>query len=492
MIRHARGSALGRISNERGLAIMYLAVVLTCLCLFTGLAVDSGRGYVVKAQLTKAVDGAALGAARALNSGDPRAEAVRIFRANFPPGFLGTNVSPDPTTASDFFNLRTEAQSGRNIVTVKADAVLPTTFMQLANLNEMRVSALGEATRRMVDLSLVLDVSSSIGSRWSAVRDAARAFINGFAASHDRLALITFGNGADVLDEMNQARGFQKATVISHVPNTLPGGSTLMVEGLYRGWDELRTVPPGQQSGLRVIVLFTDGASNGVPGFYDVRPAVARNLRTYDFPKVFPDPDNQTWNDPVIGGLFDTETGATDPGAQTRVLDYRNYQCGAPVSNCLGNVQWLPINNRTAHTHRRSAGIPTSFPFFSAALTVDGQRQDLARPLTNLTGGRYPAHLHNINNAARNVLEIIANEARNDNGDYKIRIYTIGMGELVRYQLGTRRETSESLLMRVANDARSPDFNNTQLEGKYYYAATEADVGPAFQALQNQIIRLSK
>src|SRR5919112_897620 len=101
MIRHARGSALGRISNERGLAIMYLAVVLTCLCLFTGLAVDSGRGYVVKAQLTKAVDGAALGAARALNSGDPRAEAVRIFRANFPPGFLGTNVSPDPTTAAD-------------------------------------------------------------------------------------------------------------------------------------------------------------------------------------------------------------------------------------------------------------------------------------------------------------------------------------------------------------------------------------------------------
>ena len=41
-----------------------------------------------------------------------------------------------------------------------------------------------------------------------------------------------------------------------------------MVEGLYRGWDELRSVPNGQQSGLRVIVLFTDGASNSVPGIY--------------------------------------------------------------------------------------------------------------------------------------------------------------------------------------------------------------------------------
>ena len=66
------------------------------------------------------------------------------------------------------------------------------------------------------------------------------------------------------------------------------------------------------------------------------------------------------------------------------------------------------------------------------------------------------------------------------------------MGELVRYDLGTMPETSESILKRIANDKRSPDFNTAQLEGKYYFAQTEADVGPAFQALQNQIIRLSK
>ena len=68
------------------------------------------------------------------------------------------------------------------------------------------------------------------------------------------------------------------------------------------------------------------------------------------------------------------------------------------------------------------------------------------------------------------------------------------MGNLVRLQLGTRPETSESMLKRVANDATSPDFivHPTQLEGKYYYAETEADVAAAFQALQNQIIRLTK
>ncbi len=42
--------------------------------------------------------------------------------------------------------------------------------------------------------------------------------------------------------------------------------------------------------------------------------------------------------------------------------------------------------------------------------------------------GRYPADVWNINNSARNILEIIANQARNDTGDYPIRIFTIGMG----------------------------------------------------------------
>ena len=60
------------LSNERGFALFYMAVFLTVLLIFVGLAVDTGRAYVVQAQLSKAVDGAALGAARMLNSGNPR------------------------------------------------------------------------------------------------------------------------------------------------------------------------------------------------------------------------------------------------------------------------------------------------------------------------------------------------------------------------------------------------------------------------------------
>ena len=455
-------------SSERGFVLVYMAAVLALLMVATGLAVDSGRAYLVKAQLSKAVDGAALAAARSLNSGNPRAEATQIFKANFPPGYLGTSSATDPTAAANFFTSAVNAASGVNVVTVT-------------------VASSGEATRRMVDLSLVLDVSSSIGPQWSAVRDAARTFVNAFDQNNDRLALLTFSDGSKVLDPMPASRGFNKAGMIAAVPGVLPGGSTAMVEGLYRAWDELRWVPAGSQSGLRVIVLFTDGASNSVPGDYGTGPGVG--LRTYDFPQNAGDTFGQTWNSPHITGLYDTQSGANSLGVDTTVPWNST---NTPFTANSAWPKYLPV--ASAHTHHRSAGIPTSFPLQTAALTVNGLPQSATRGLRNFdaAAGKYPAQVFNVNNAARNLVEIIADAARSDVGDYRIRIYTIGMGQLVPLQLGTRMETSESILKRMANDSSSPDFNGAQLEGKYYYAQTAADVGPAFQALQNQILRLSK
>ena len=472
-----------QLASERGMALTYMAVTMTALLLFTGLAIDAGRGYLVKVQLTKAVDGAALGAARSLNSGNPRAEAVKIFKANFPAGFMGTDPTSDPTAAGDFFDLRTDAATGTNYVTINATEVLPTSFMKLGNFRTMTVRSTGEAARRMVDLSLVLDVSGSIGSRWPAVRDASRGFIRVFDQLHDRMSLITYSYGARVIDQMNSARGFDKTDLVNDVPNSLPGGVTNMAEGLYRGWDEIRTVPAGQQSGLRVIVLFTDGSANTVSGFWGT--GTARGVFVSDFPQRSPDPDGITTNRPALQAFYDTETGAQTNGQSLTTTSYTSLQ------TLSGNGANLPA--QSAHTHHRSSGIPTAFPLQLNTIMVDGQPQTNRRGLTNGVGGVFPAHAYNIRRAATNLVEIIANAAKSDtSGDYKIRIFTIGMGNLVQLPLGTRPETSESVLMRVANDRRSPDFNPDQLEGKYYFARTEADLSAVFQQLQNQIIRLSK
>jgi Flp pilus assembly protein TadG len=483
--------------KEKGMVLVLVAALLVLLLLFSGLAIDLGRAYVVQGQLTKAVDGAALAAGRALSSGSTpeKDEASRIFRANFPDGYLGTSSVTDPATDPNFFSKTYDAESGANIITVRAQAKLPVTFMKLGGFNEITVGSLGEARRRLVDLSLVIDTSSSIGSKWNAVRDAARTFINSFDSSYDRIAVTLFSNGAHVSYSMPSTHGFDKTSAMNAVPNNLLGGSTAMVEGLYRGWDELRSVPPGSQAGLRVIVLFTDGCSNSVPGYYTFNGTPVGQVtgyRTYDFPYYPPDPDGMTHNNPDLDGLYYTDCGAGAPNCgRARTVDRAVNPWNSTYVN--PEVPWLP--DTSSHTNHRSLGIPTTFPLQTSMLNVDGVPQSSTRGLRNLSAGKYPADIWNTNNAARNLLEIIAETARSEYpgaGDYPVRVYTIGMGELLRYFLGTRPEQPEAILKRIANDKTSPDYNSSQPAGKYYYAQTASDVNPAFQALRNEIVRLSK
>ena len=332
--------------------------------------------------------------------------------------------------------------------------------------------------------------------------------MNSFDQNQDRLALLFFGNGAEVVgDPMPAGRGFDKAGMMADIPNSLPGGSTNMVEGLYRGWDELRSVPIDQRSGLRVIVLFTDGASNSVPANWD-GSGVAKSIRTYDFPHILTETAGQTHDSPHITGAYNPGSatqGPLDPPGPVNPIDtwqpwntrWTTVPPTTPGTGVPAWAQWMPATS--LHNTRRSPGIPFTFPLQTNALNVDGVAQSSAsrRGLRDLTGAQYPSQIFNINNAARNLVEIISNTARDEVevGSARVRIYTIGMGALVTMPLGTRPETSESILKRVANDTvanGNPDFNAAQLQGNYYYAQTAADVSAAFQALQNQIVRLTK
>ena len=64
---------------------------------------------------------------------------------------------------------------------------------------------------------------------------------------------------------------------------------------------------------------------------------------------------------------------------------------------------------------------------------------------------------------------------------------------VARAQLAMATSRYQDILMRIANDARSVlDRNSSQLEGRYFFAETASQVGPAFQGIQNQILRLSR
>ena len=105
-------------SKDSGIVLFYLAALLFVLLAFSGLAVDLGRAYVVKAHLSKAVDGAALAAARVIGNGQSVAqtEANKIFNTNFPSGFLGVSSVQNPPNLN--FQM---AADGSNQITVSSD-----------------------------------------------------------------------------------------------------------------------------------------------------------------------------------------------------------------------------------------------------------------------------------------------------------------------------------------------------------------------------------
>jgi Flp pilus assembly protein TadG len=481
---------LGRVDrsekfrDSKGFALAYLAGMMFVLLALAGLAVDLGRGYQVKAHLSKAVDGAALAAARVIGNGQAgaQAEASKIFNANFPNGYLGVSSVQNPPTMG--FSV---ASDGSNIIDVSSTAVLPTTFMRIAGFANMTVTSSGQASRRLVDMSLVMDKSGSIGSDWPQVQNAATQFISYFDQSQDRIALIMYSSNTVVFDPISISRGFNRSSLNSHVAAGTSAGYTVTSEGLYRGWDELRRVPSASQSGLRIIVLFTDGSPNSWSGSFGVSPGYASQgvASTFDFPEM--------------GGTSSTSDGVNDPnitaltvtlGTPGSPANQSAWSGGTTSSSRSTNIdlQWTTgtpritgLPTQSYHPSPSSGGIPTQFNL------IDG----------SLVGGNRPvgttATVRNVNNAARNLVEIIANAVRTDtSGASRIRIYTLGMGQLLKIPAGASLERGEDLLKRIANDSSSPDFRPGQPEGKYFFAGDASQLSTAFEQIRNQILRLSQ
>jgi hypothetical protein len=230
--------------------------------------------------------------------------------------------------------------------------------------------------------------------------------------------------------------------------------------------------------------MFTDGAPNTFSGQFNGTgfANLAGALHTNDFPLV----NGQGQNNPEAQGLSQIYGTLASPSLQWAAPTDTTYTSGTSTSYTQLNnkIPWIPLTS--FHPNHSSAGIPFTFPLYDASLP--GQRV-----LIGQAANGYPDHVQNANNAARNLLEIVANAARSDTtGAYPIRIYTLGLGDLLNQNAGIVPETGSSILKRVANDPSSPNFNSTQLAGQYYFAGDPAQLNAAFEAVRNQIIRLSQ
>ena len=482
------------LKGQEGIALFYTATLIVVMLAFIGVAIDLGRGYIVRMHLAKAVDGAALAGSRKVGIGsetDVIAEVEKYFSANFPDNYLGTEW-PNP---SDKVNVVVtyDSPTGTYTINVDSQATLETSFMKIANWTDITIGSSAEATTRMVDLSFVIDRSGSLDSVWEEVQDATVQFVDYFDEDRDRVSLTMFSTSTEVLEPINTpGRGFSKEDINDHIYDIDADGFTATSEGLYQGWNQLRLVPLAEQSGMRVIILFADGSPNSFAALFDEEDeGMIHGVESGD---EFPRKAGMGTNQPQVWCLYEpygTEeeyvwpTDGDEPDYASEEPPFYNFTYDEPdkISYLSGGVSFhIPQGSA-------SSGIPTSFPLFDPTVNP------LARALTEEdSDGDFPNHPQNANNAARNLLEIIANEVRADtSGKYPIRIYTLGLGDILNENMGSIGETGASILRRVANQqADNPFYDSTQLEGKYYYAGDTDQLNAAFREVASQITRLSQ
>lgn len=464
--------------RQRGQVLILVGLSLIVLIGAVGLAIDSGRAYGVKARLNAAVDAAAIAGARALATGvddatriaNAQAAAVRFYNLNYPEGFFGSTRGAPSTTA-------VHESTGHWRITVTGSADMPTTFMRVLGQTGTGVGAMGEAIRRDLDVMLVMDTSGSLSSsdlsrlKTAAVND----FINKFSAGAggDRVGLVSFSSGAviDVPINKTSARGFNR-TQVNNAINALPrGGATASAEGMRKAVSELDGVPAEYRSSLRVILFFSDGAPNVVNA---------------SFPRSSGSPN------PITGNLYSETSGsgndATYPGSPWRMFreDRRNISYGSNFDDdgaTITNITRLPATGGSATVPATPAVPLASYAGHPYARTLSGSPTADTRC--------------NVNRAARNMVENIANSARGQ----QVRVYTIGLGDALNdlepsFSGGncgytSTRERGSNILRRLANTADADTRNTSQPQGLYCFARDASELGRCFSSIASEILRLT-
>jgi len=453
--------------GSKGQVLILVALLMVGLLGIAALAIDIGRAYGVKTKLNAAVDAASYEAANALAEGSGesamRARAQRVaenyFSANYPAVFLGATPSAPEVTA-------TRNGDGSWQVSVSATAKMPTYFAGLMGLSTLDIGATSESVRGTLDMALVLDTSGSLndpvpglpGGVFSTVQDRAVNFTRRFSQQDDRLALVSFSTGAypvvsicgdystprpekqsPAAGTLGCERGFLQATLETAIKNLYAVGATASEQGLRKAIEQLNAIPNNRRSGKRVIVFFSDGAPNT---FYGSFPLIAGGTQE--------------------GNLY-SYVRSDEPPRPSRIFDPTLAYDKYPK---IRQIASLPKNGLEGYNRKRSFYNDPEDPYLKCDANI----------------------------AARNLAENVANIARGQG----ILIYTVGLGqvldmpEMEETRCSTSNEKGVTVLKRLANTKDSDTYDPNQPSGVFCHAETIDALGPCFDKLASEILRITK
>ena len=504
--------------REKGFALLVTTATMFLVIPAVGLAIDGSFLYAVRARLSAATDAAALAAARSLSRGltlaeqedSARARAFAFFNANFPDEYLmSTNKNVSVDIAESAFKTRT-VDVGSSV-----DAAL--FFMRIFGRDHTTIRVNGMASRRDVNLMMVLDRSGSMDNSGSCepMKAAAAQFVEHFANGRDRIGLVTFG--MTYFNAFQPAFNFKPAlsNVISGVDCS---GGTGSAQALSIAYNHLQNI--NEPGALNAVVFFTDGLPNGLTADFPIKkledrrygygadgynstgsqyngvdPSTCKDASgdTYNYApskhRTYSSaPWNPYWNPPatvtgVIAGEGNgTKTTGSTFGVTSREASSLTNHNENPVSmsNCrFTNSGWY---------HRRDIAYIPENDFYNNSVTG---YQSLDRfPSGHPYEGRIrPDTPRNIGRASNNAADSAADKMRRDTS-LKIVVYAIGLGDP-----SDPESLDQDFLRRVANDPTSPVYNDdagTETTGLYAYAPDKTQLSLAFSRVASEILRITR
>jgi Flp pilus assembly protein TadG len=484
--------------RRKGLAIIITALMLTFVIPIVGLAIDAGVLYSVKAKLQSSVDASAMAAARSLSNGLTITEqeasaanrATAFFNANFPDNMMATgakNISV--SVAETSFRTRT--------VTVNGSVEAPVYFMRVLGFGNTTVRALGKASRRDVNVMLVLDRSGSLQNAGACddVENAATAFVNLFANQRDRLGLLTFGGSYKVDFAPSQTFKTGGGNMLSKLAAIHPGGCvgwTGSAQALWRTYEEIVAI--NEPGALNVILFFTDGHPNTITADWRLDMDGADVTRCYDWEhsKTYGqpgwNPTNLTYRGWSAGdddlaqrsGVRTIDAPAIPVSSESNAVTIPNGYSGTPVA--AGSDCWWRRNG-SSDFWRDVAYIPDQDIYGNS---IWGWKN-----VNTYSGGAYAGKARedqndNFKRAAINAVDNAAQRIRNRELHNGINVLVYALG------LGGAGEAEHDLLRRIANDPDSMIYDSSSLEGTYVYAPTPADLNLAFVRIASEILRYAQ
>ena len=158
------------LSASGGQAALFFGLAAVPLLGISGLALDSGRAYLVEAKLSRALDSAGLAAARVGRSGDAHRDAESFFRANYPEGYLSSSIT----------SFAFQSRPGGDVFDISATVEVPTTLTRILGQSHLTVARSAEIQRLSagLELALVMDNTGSMsGSKINQMKSAARTLV---------------------------------------------------------------------------------------------------------------------------------------------------------------------------------------------------------------------------------------------------------------------------------------------------------------------------